>query len=124
MNISNPDRAVKHEITNANLQTCYDNLKKLQLHRYTYSDVMVERKNDRHQIGFLSNEVKEIFPKSVFDMPFKAGPLKTIQTVNTEQIEMTHIGATQLLIQKIEEQQSTILSLQSTLQSILETRTQ
>ncbi len=124
MNISNPDRAVKHEITQANLQQCYENLKKLQLHHYTYSDIMVERKNDRHQIGFLSDEVKQIFPKSVYDMPFKAGPLKSIQTINYEQIHMTHLGTTQLLLQKIEEQQSTIQSLQNTLQSILDARNQ
>jgi hypothetical protein len=65
-------------------------------------------------------EVKEIFPKSVFDMPFKVGPFQSLQTINTEQIEMTHIGTTQLLIKKIEEQQSTIQSLQSTLQTLLE----
>ena len=81
---------------------------------------MVQRKNDRHQIGFMSDEVKQIFPKSVFDMPFKTGPLKTIQTVNTDQIDMTHLGTTQLLIQKVEEQESTIKALQETVQSLVE----
>ncbi len=118
--MSNPDRLVKHNIEDANLDTCVDNLKKLPLHRYYYTDIYRERKKDAHQIGMLSDEVQKVFPNSVFDMPFKVAHYETIQNINYEQIYITHIGATKKLLQKVEEQQSTIQALQETIQSLVE----
>jgi hypothetical protein len=108
MNESNADRVIKCNIEQANLQRCLDTTKQLNLYRFMWIDKMKERKNDKHQIGLMSDEVKQFFPNSVFNIPFKAGYYNSIQNVNLDQIHMTHLGATQKLIQIVEEQQSTI----------------
>lgn len=127
MNESNPDRNFKCNIQSANLDICLDNTKKLNLYRFMWIDAMKNRKQDKHQIGLMSDEVKQIFPNSVFDMPFKAGYYNSIQNVNLDQIHMAHFGATQKLIQIVEEQQSTIKNLQeevSTLRQLLHSSNQ
>jgi hypothetical protein len=116
---SNPDRILKQHIEPANLETCYKNLKNLNLYRFMWIDPMKERKNDKHQIGLMTDEVKTIFPNSVFDIPFKAGHTKTVQTLNMDQIHMMHFGTTQKLIQIIEEQQSTIQVLQQKVDALI-----
>jgi hypothetical protein len=108
MNESNSDRVIKYNIEQANLDTCLETTKKLNLYRFMWTDVMKDRKKDKHQIGLMSDEVKKVFPNSVFDMPFKVEYYNSIQNVNLDQIHMAHFGATQKLIQLVEEQQSTI----------------
>ncbi len=108
MNESNPDRVFKCNIEQANLDTCLESTKKLNLYRFMWIDKMKDRKHDKHQIGLMSDEVKRVFPNSVFDMPFQAGYYNSIQNVNLDQIHMAHLGATQKLIQIVEEQAKTI----------------
>lgn len=108
MNESNPDRMIKYNIEQANLDTCFETTKKLNLYRFMWADKMKDRKKDKHQIGFMSDDVKQVFPNSVVDIPFKVEYYNSIQNVNLDQIHMAHFGATQKLIQVVEEQQSTI----------------
>jgi hypothetical protein len=115
---SNPDRVIKCNIEQANLQTCLDTTKQLNLYRYMWIDAMKDRKKDTHQIGLMSDEVKTVLPNSVFDIPFKAGYYNSIQNVNLEQIHMAHLGATQKLIQIVEEQQSTIQQLKEEMSTL------
>lgn len=58
------DARVKDEIELANLDRCLDAVKNLPVHRWHWQPI-AGNKRDRHVTGFLSDNVKKIFPKAV-----------------------------------------------------------
>jgi hypothetical protein len=123
------DERIKKNVVDADLGICYENLKSMRLRRYEwdpeYYDDSVTK--DRHALGFIAQEVKTKFPKAVDVVPIKTFDIKqydlsgnvildeethlpktitktleNCHSLNTDQIEKTHIGATQMLIQKME----------------------
>jgi hypothetical protein len=123
------DERIKKNVVDADLGLCYENLKSMRLRRYEwdpeYYDDSVAK--DRHALGFIAQEVKTKFPKAVDVVPVKTFDIKqydlsgnvildeethlpktitktleNCHSLNTDQIEKTHIGATQMLIQKVE----------------------
>lgn len=114
-----PERMMRQNAQPANLDTCYENIKKLPLYRYYNVDAVRARKNDSYQIGFMADDVKTVYPKSVSELPFKIGPYSTVPNINYEQLHMAHVGTTQKLIQTVEAQQSTIQGLQQTVETLL-----
>jgi hypothetical protein len=60
------DHRIKENIKKANLKTCYDNVKNINLYRFNYIDGVSEGvKHDRTQLGFIAQQVKQYYPKSV-----------------------------------------------------------
>ena len=106
------DPALKEQIQAASLPICYQSLETLRLRRYEYSPAFQStfRTRDKKRLGFLTNEIQAVFPKSISEVPFEyAWATSTIETIDTTQIKYTHLGATQHLIQQV-----------STLETILE----
>jgi hypothetical protein len=64
--ISSDSRA-KENIELANLDVCYDNIKKIPLKRYTWSSEFYneEQVKDRSKIGWIAQDVESVFPKAV-----------------------------------------------------------
>ncbi len=58
------DLRIKENIESANLELCYENIKKLELKRFKWKS-MVQGIQDAHQLGWIAQELKEIYPKSV-----------------------------------------------------------
>jgi len=64
------DERYKENIIDADLDICYNNIKNLKLKRFNYKEeVFRDPASDKTKLGFLAQEVNEIFPKSVVSMP-------------------------------------------------------
>jgi hypothetical protein len=64
------DHRVKENIKKANLQTCYHNVKNINLYRYNYIKGFKDTIPDKTQLGFIAQQVQQHFPKSGFYLQF------------------------------------------------------
>jgi hypothetical protein len=103
------DERIKKNIISANLELCYSTIKSLPLRYFEWDSDFYDSNviRDRHHIGFVAQEVKQYFPKSV-DIIDNLNNFSNFHTLNVDQIYKAHIGATQRLAQLMEIQQSTI----------------
>jgi hypothetical protein len=111
--ISDPN--LKQEIQPANLRRCYDIIRDIPLHRYEFIDSYVStfQVTDRRRLGIMADEYEQVFPKSVSVMESPVPGLSTIKTVDTQQLDMAHLGATQYLLKEIAELREAIDKLRS-----------
>lgn len=107
------DPSLKECIEPADLGLCYETVQKLPLKRYKYVDRYIStfHTHDVHRLGFLATDLEEVFPKSVSYTEIPALQ-STFRVIDTQQIEMAHIGATQHLIRRVERLFSTVEGLQ------------
>ena len=81
------DERLKQEIILADTQRCYDIIKAVPLKRYTWrSDVYTdEQVKDRSKLGWIAQDVEQVFPKAVQQRPFVYDQKwETISTLNAE----------------------------------------
>jgi hypothetical protein len=107
------DERIKLDVAPANLDICYSNIQALNLRHFAWDSNIYgpEVTRDRHVLGFIAQEVKPIFPKSVEVFPeFTIGDttFTDFHTLNMDQIANANIGAVQRLMDKVEVRQSTI----------------
>jgi hypothetical protein len=112
------DRRIKTDISSADLSLCYSTVRELPLRRFEFISSFHTLKKDTRQLGFIADEVKEIFPKSVHRAEAPIQGLGQISFVNFEQIHMAHYGATQQLMKVVEAQSSTIAGMQQDLAAL------
>lgn len=96
-NVSSDSR-LKENIENANLDTCYNIIKSLKLKRYKWKDSIFNEYQikDRIKLGWIADEVQDIFPKAVETK--NAFGLIDCKILNIEQIIASIYGCTQKLI--------------------------
>ena len=99
------DPALKEHIRDADLDKCYAIVEGLPLRRFKYIDPYMStfQQKDTHRLGFIATELETVFPKSITytridDIP---GYESTFRMIDTQQIEMAHIGATKLLMNRV-----------------------
>ena len=98
------DRRIKENIVKASYDKCLDNVKNIELYNFNFKDNCVNT-NDRHQLGFIAQEVQQVYPKAVevgkmiVNLEQKIDDLLTL---NITQIDYTLYGAVKSLIEKIE----------------------
>ncbi len=98
------DRRIKENIVKASYDKCLENVKNIELYNFNFKDNYVNT-NDRHQLGFIAQEVQQVYPKAVefsrmiMNLEEKIDDLLTL---NTTQIDYTLYGAVKCLIQKLE----------------------
>jgi len=98
------DRRIKENIVKASYEKCLENVNKIELYNFNFKDNYVNT-NDRHQLGFIAQEVQQIYPKAVevsrmiMNLEEKIDDLLTL---NTTQIDYTLYGAVRSLIEKVE----------------------
>ena len=102
------DRRIKTDITYANLELCYSTLRDTPLHHFGFVSSFAQAKQDKHQLGFIADELSTIFPKSVFLNKTSMDGFSTIYYVNFEQIQLAHFGATKYMASLLDQQNSTI----------------
>jgi hypothetical protein len=112
------DRRIKTEISSANIEVCYSNLREVPLRTFGFISSFSETKIDKHQIGFIADELSTVFPKSVRLGNVSIDGFSTIYFVNYEQIQMAHFGATQYMANLLENQNSTIVGQNVVLESL------
>jgi len=108
------DPALKENIEPADLALCYETVKTMPLHRFKYIDAYLStfQQKDTYRLGFLANEMETFFPKSVTYTQLEVpGFQSTFRMIDTQQIDMAHIGATQHLMQRVESLYTTLSSL-------------
>jgi hypothetical protein len=104
------DSNLKENITLANLQTCYDNVKSIPLHRFTFNQEYLPTKDDSHQLGFIAQEVQTKFPHAVISM-YDPQRNREILHLNNDQVFMAQYGATKVLLDEIRKQSTLIETL-------------
>jgi hypothetical protein len=109
----NSDERVKQNIEPANLSMCYSTFQQLNLRRFQWDSNYFPStiKQDMNVLGFIAQEVQTVLPKAVYVNDDRQTGLSSFQSLNAEQIQYTHFGATQYLTHVIEQQQSTMESL-------------
>jgi hypothetical protein len=100
--LSGSDKRVKTNIIDANLETCYNNIKNLKLRNFQWNDMYAESNNitDNNQIGWIAQEVAPIFPKSVIES--NSWGYSNFKDLSTDQIYKTMYGALQMTMLKLE----------------------
>ncbi len=93
------DRRIKENIVKASYEKCLENVKKIELYNFNFKENYVNT-NDRNQLGFIAQEIQEVYPKAVVVKP--DGRIEDLLTVNTTQIKYTLYGAVKSLIDKVE----------------------
>lgn len=99
------DPRIKEDICDADLARCYEVIRDLPVRQFRYCSAYCStfQVAETPRLGLLATEVQDVFPKSVHLsdtlMPSFGAPLMTI---DTQQVEMAHLGATKYLIQEVE----------------------
>ena len=106
------DYRLKTDITLANLETCYNNVKSIPLKRYTWREDVysIDQVLDRSKLGWIAQDVEMVFPKAVEQKDMFG--YSDCRSLNSDQLVATLYGAVQKLIDKVECLEQTIQSLQ------------
>ena len=96
------DRNLKENIVKASYKECYDNIKNIDLYRFNYKKGF-DTSRDKHQLGFIAQEVKEYYPKSVIETNNSAKGVDNILKLDVTQINYSLFGAVKHSIKEIEE---------------------
>jgi alpha-tubulin suppressor-like RCC1 family protein len=97
------DRRIKENIVKASYEKCFDNVKNIELYRFNFKNDVVNT-NDMNQLGFIAQEVQNVYPKAVEVnmIQDKTGEIPDLLSLNTTQIKYTLYGAVKHLLEKIE----------------------
>ena len=99
------DPVLKEHIQHADLSQCYTAVQNIPLRRFKYIDPYLStfKQRDVHRLGFIATELETIFPKSITytEIDEIPGYQSTFRMIDTQQIEMAHIGATKVLMNKV-----------------------
>jgi hypothetical protein len=98
------DLRIKEEIENADLSICYNNIKNLPLRRFKWIDKYNSHITDKYQIGYLAQELKNYFPKSITITEQKYGDVifNDFHIINIDGIIKSMYGTLQLLMKDFE----------------------
>jgi len=104
------DRRIKENIVKASYDKCLENVKNIELYNFNFKDNCVNT-NDRHQLGFIAQEVQQVYPKAVevgkIILDNNQG-INDLLTLNTTQIKYTLYGAVKNLIERVENIESRV----------------
>jgi len=109
------DQRIKEDIVDANLDTCYENVKNLKLKYYKLRNDIIELDpifKDAHKLGWIAQEVEEVLPKCVTTIPEQYG-LTDVKNLDVDQIYTNLFGAVQKLIKENENLKARIESLEN-----------
>jgi hypothetical protein len=112
------DQRIKENIVKADLKTCYDNIKNINLYRFNYIDAFETASTDKNKLGYIAQQVKKHFPKATFKIKNRLKDKREIPdllTVDVEQVNLTLYGAVKQLIKIVEKQNKRIKTLETLL---------
>ena len=114
------DRRIKENIERASYDKCYDNINRLELNRFNYIDGFNTVSRDRAQLGFIAQEVKDIFPKSISTQGYYSDSLNIpdLLSIDISQINYSLYGAVKKLIELNKEDKEKLASLDNRIKTI------
>jgi hypothetical protein len=100
--LTGSDARIKTDVQSANLQTCYETVKSVDLKYFKWnfpaeSNVVPD---DKHSLGFIAQEVKEVFPNAVSES--NSYGFTDFLSLNVDQINKALFGAVKYLAAKVE----------------------
>ena len=106
--VSYSDQRVKENITDANLDRCYHDIKNVKLRRFMFISSLYEetQSTDRHVLGFVAQEVSTIIPKTV--IVAEGCGYSNFNYFNIDQLNMSLYGAVKKTIYDKEILESTV----------------
>ena len=109
------DQRMKEQIVDADLDRCYNDIKAVQLRRFTYTSSFFNTVAlpDRNVLGFIAQEVKQIQPKAITISD--AFGVSDLNWLNIDQMNMSLYGAVKRMMQTNEELTSSVAGLQTTI---------
>ena len=101
------DERIKKDIEEADLDICYDTIKNIPLKRFAWADGVYseEQVSDRHNLGWIAQDVQKYFSKAVSVKPFTKADGEVIEDcldLNSGQLNAALYGAVQACMLKIE----------------------
>ena len=95
------DRRIKENIEKASYEKCYNNIQNLELYRFNYISELNNLNKDLKQLGYIAQEVNEIFPKSVSTQTLYNNNLSMsdLLSIDITQINYTLFGSVKRLIE-------------------------
>jgi hypothetical protein len=112
------DQRIKENIVKADLKTCYDNVKNINLYRFNLIDSFETSSKDKNKLGYIAQEVKKHFPKATTREKRRLNDNREIPdllSVDVEQVNLTLYGAVKQLIKIVEKQDKRIKTLETLL---------
>ena len=111
------DRRIKENIEWASYDKCYENINKLELNRFNYIKGFNTVNRDITQLGFIAQEVKEIFPKSVFEKSYinDTVSIPDLHSIDITQINYSLYGTVKKLIEINNDNKKNIKKIESIL---------
>jgi hypothetical protein len=95
------DRRIKTNIVKASYEKCLENVKNIELYRFNFKNDIVNT-NDRNQLGFIAQEIQNVYPKAVEANKIYNSEIEGLLTLDTTQIDYSLYGAVKYLIEKVE----------------------
>ncbi len=97
------DKRIKENIERASYVKCYNNIDNLELYRFNYISELNSINKDLKQLGYIAQEVNEIFPKSVSSQTLYNSSLSIsdLLSIDITQINYTLFGSVKRLIELI-----------------------
>ena len=112
------DHRIKENIVKADLKTCYDNVKNINLYRYNFIDAFETGSNDKNKLGYIAQEVEKYFPKATYRQKKRLNDKREVPdllSIDVEQVNLTLYGAVKQLIKIVEKQNKRIKTLETLL---------
>ena len=96
------DRRIKENIEDASYERCYESMGRLELRRFSYKEGYNRVNRDRVQLGFIAQEVRDIFPKAITAREYKGEfmSLEDMLSIDLSQINYTLYGTVKRLMEK------------------------
>ena len=114
------DRRIKENIERASYDKCYENINRLELNRFNYISGFNTVSRDRAQLGFIAQEVKDIFPKSISTQEYYSDTLNIpdLLSIDISQINYSLYGAVKKLIEINKEDKAKLALLDNRIKTI------
>jgi hypothetical protein len=109
--LTGSDERVKENIEDADLNVCYNTVKNLKLRRFRWKEEYYPNVNDRNSVGFIAQEVEQVFPKAVLgdNNVLNGKVVNNFKSLDSDQIFKTMFGALKKVIQRLENVEAEIV---------------
>ena len=111
------DRRIKENIEKASYDKCFDTINKLELYRFNYIKELNNNNKDKTQLGYIAQEVNDVFPKAVSSYEFNNTMLSIpdLLSIDIAQINYSLYGAVKKLIEINKDKEVRLKKLESIL---------
>jgi hypothetical protein len=108
------DKRIKENIEEASYDKCYENIKKVELFRFNYINNFNNVNKDIRQLGFIAQDINNIFPKAVSAYNFTNDNISitNLLSIDITQINYSLYGAVKKLIEINNEKEKQIKRLE------------